>query len=127
MALITDHEAPPDVPTTDALDDVRADLAAQETAPAFLTFGRSHAELADPPERGEIRTYLVRARCKGVHTTERADGEVRHSRSLEIICCWLEGTPKPPDADEQQPGLFDRDDEDQDQENEDADDEEQKP
>lgn len=101
MALIQD--APADLPEVNPLLDPQLD----ETPPAFLSFGRSHAELADPPERGEIRTYIARARCKGVHTTERMDGEVRHSRSLEIICCWQEGTPKPPDADEEQPGLFD--------------------
>lgn len=107
MALIT--ETPDDLPEASPELDPQYD----EKPPAFLSFGRSRAELEDPPERGEIRTYIVRVRCKGIHENERLDGEIRHSRSLQIISCWEEGKPKPPDADNEQPGLFDHGDDDE--------------
>lgn len=105
MGLITDRQAPEDIPTTNALDALG--LGNDESPPAFLSFGRSHAELDNPPARGEVRTYLVRVKCTGEHVSERTDGEIRHSRSMRIITCWEEGKPKPPDADEDQPGLYD--------------------
>jgi len=108
MALITDKEAPPDVLTTDALDAVRADLAAEDQPPAYLSFGQSTAALDDPPEVGDVRTYIVRARCTGEHgPIERKDGEMRYTRTLQIQWCHEQGKPKPPDADEDQPALFD--------------------
>jgi hypothetical protein len=112
MALITDREAPEDVPTTNALDALG--LGNDEPPPAYLAFGRSPKEMDNPPARGEIRTYVVRAKCKGIHEAERTDGEIRYSRSLEIIACWEQGQ-QPPSTDEDQPGLFDHgDDEHQD-------------
>ncbi len=117
MALITDNEAPPDVPTTDALDEVRADLAAEEVPAAYLSFGQSPAALDDPPEVGDVRTYIVRARCTGEHgPIERKDGEMRYTRTLQIQWCYEQGK-TPPNTDEAQPGLFDHgDDEDQEDE-----------
>src|SRR5579859_5430698 len=108
MAIIT--EKPNDIPSGNDLDNL--DLGGDTAPPAYLAFGRSPKEMDDPPGRGETRTFIVKARCKGEHVTERTDGEIRYSRSLEIIACWEEGKPKPPDADEEQPGLFDHGDED---------------
>lgn len=118
MALITDREAPDDVPTTDTLADL--DLNGDAPPPAYLAFGRSPKELDDPPARGEIRTYIVRARCKGVHENERLDGEIRYSRSLDIIACWESGK-QPPATNEAQPGLFDHGDDAEDDNQDDVD------
>jgi hypothetical protein len=111
MALITDKEAPPDIPTTDALADI--DTGQDETPPAYLSFGQSPAALDEPPEVGEVRTYIVRARCTGEHgPIERKDGEMRYTRTMQIQWCHEQG--KKPPADGNQPGLFDHGDEDQD-------------
>lgn len=108
MSIITDRTAPADVPTTNTL----ADLPDGETDPpsAYLTFGSSPGTLEDPPEVGDIRTYIVRARCTAEHgPIERKDGELRYTRTLSIISCWEQGKPKPPDPDEEQPALFGED------------------
>lgn len=108
MAIITDRTAPADVPTTNTLaglPDAEAD-----TPSAYLTFGSSPGTLEDPPEVGDIRTYIVRARCTAEHgPIERKDGELRYTRTLSIISCWEQGKPKPPDPDEEQPALFGED------------------
>lgn len=129
MTLITDRTAPADVPSTNALADLPA-ATETETPSAYLTFGSSPGALEDPPEIGEIRTYLVKARCTEEHgPIERKDGEMRYKRTLVILSCWEQGKPKPPDPDEDQPALFgedgevpaDEDDEDQEGADEDPD------
>lgn len=102
MALITDK--PVDLPTTNALDDIPDDLLSVPAA--YLSFGSSPAAMDEPPELGDIRTYIVRAKCVGQSCSERQDGELRYGRRLSIIGCWESGK-QPPNADEQQPGLFD--------------------
>jgi hypothetical protein len=105
MALITDKEAPPDVPTTNELADI--DTGEDETPPAYLSFGGSPAPLDEPPEVGDVRTYIVRARCTGEHgPIERKDGEMRYTRTMQIQSCHEQG--KKPPGDGNQDALFDR-------------------
>ncbi|UXA06557.1 hypothetical protein KXD96_28240 (plasmid) [Mycobacterium sp. SMC-2] len=59
------------------------------------------------PAVGEVRTYIVRARCTAEHgPIERKDGEMRYTRTLTIQACWEAGK-QPPSTDDDQPGLFD--------------------
>jgi len=103
MSLITDK--PENLPSGNDLDSIPDDLL--ETPPAYLSFGGSPAALDDPPCVGEVRTYIVKARCTGEHgPIERKDGEMRYTRTLSIIAAWESGK-RPPPVDEPQPGLFD--------------------
>lgn len=104
MALITDKEAPDDVPTTNALDNI--DTGEEEIPPAYVSFGQSPAALDEPPEVGDVRTYVVRARCTGEHgPIERKDGEMRYTRTMQIQWCH-EQVKKVSDGN--QHALFDR-------------------
>lgn len=103
MALITDP--PVDLPTTNALDDIPDDLL--EIPAAYLAFGSTPCAMDEPPAVGEVRTYIVRARCTAEHgPIERKDGEMRYTRTLTIQAAWESGK-QPPNTDDQQPGLFD--------------------
>ncbi|EFG75271.1 hypothetical protein HMPREF0591_4834 [Mycobacterium parascrofulaceum ATCC BAA-614] len=103
MALITDP--PIDLPTTNALDDIPDDLL--DTPAAYLAFGSTPCAMDEPPAVGEVRTYIVRARCTAEHgPIERKDGEMRYTRTLTIQACWEAGK-QPPNTDDNQPGLFD--------------------
>lgn len=119
MALITDK--PQGLPSGNALDDIPDDILSAPAA--YLSFGSSPNALDEPPELGDIKTYIVRAKCVGQSCSERQDGELRYGRRLSIIGCWEAGK-QPPNSDEDQPGLFDEagdpnpdalDDEDQDE------------
>ena len=57
----------------------------------------------------EREVYVVRVRCTGASTSERTDGELRHGRKMTIQWCIKQGQPEPPDAEQEQPGLFDED------------------
>lgn len=104
MALVTDK--PADVASSNDLDGI--EVPADGTPPAFLKFGTTNCAIENPPAYGETRTYKVMVHCSAEHgPIERADGEERHERSLKIRLCWEDGKPKPPDPDEDQPGLFD--------------------
>lgn len=113
MALVTDREAPPDVETTNALDNL--DLNDNTAQPAYLSFGQTPYALDNPPAIGEKRTYVVRVETTGQSESVRQDGEHRYGRKLNILWAVGEGQPKPPDPSDQQPGLFDEDGEDQDE------------
>lgn len=103
MALIT--EQPQDLPTTNALDDIPDDLL--DTPAAYLTFGSTPCAMEEPPAVGDVRTFIVRARCTAEHgPIERKDGEMRYTRTLQIQAAWEAGK-QPPNTDEDQPGLFD--------------------
>lgn len=103
MALVT--EKPEDIASTNALDEIPDDLL--QIAPAYYSLGTTPAPMENPPEIGETRTVLARVKCTGEGKTVRTDGELRYTRKFEIQACWEKGQPEPPDADEQQPGLFD--------------------
>ncbi|WOF19859.1 hypothetical protein IHV82_03940 [Mycobacterium avium] len=100
--LVTDK--PHDLPSTNALDDIPDDLL--DVPAAYLAFGSTPCAMDEPPELGDIKTYIVRAKCVGQSCSERQDGELRYGRRLSIIGCWEAGK-QPPSTDEDQPGLFD--------------------
>ncbi len=103
MALITDP--PVDLPTTNALDNIPDDLL--DIPAAYLAFGSTPCAMEEPPAVGEVRTYIVRARCTAEHgPIERKDGEMRYTRTLTIQAAYESGK-QPPNTDDQQPGLFD--------------------
>lgn len=108
--LITDREAPPDVPTTNALDDI-VDPDVNDAEPAYLSFGGTPAAMSNPPEVGEKRTYIVRVECTGQSESVRTDGEHRYGRKLSVLWAVEKGKAEPPDPGADQPGLFDEDDE----------------
>lgn len=103
MTLIT--EKPEGIKSSNDLDDIPDDLL--ETPAAYLRFGSSPSAMENPPEVGEVRTYVVRARCTGIHgPVERKDGEMRYGRDLLIQACWESGK-QPPNTDDAQPAMFD--------------------
>jgi hypothetical protein len=84
------------------------EVPSDEIPPAYLNFGQSPCAIEDPPAVGEVRTFIVRARCTAEHgPIERKDGEMRYTRTLSPQLVWEQGKPKPPDPEEDQPGLFD--------------------
>lgn len=97
----TDH------PSTNALDDIEADLLS--IPPAYLSFGSTPAALEDPPNIDDTEIYIVRVRCVGESRSERTDGEMRHGRKLQIQWCVKKGQPEPPNPEDAQPALFDSD------------------
>ena len=98
-----------DHPSTNALDAIPDDLLDIPTPPAYLAFGTTPSGMEAPPEIDEVGIYVIRARCVGASTSERTDGELRHGRKLTIQWCIKQGQPEPPDAEQEQPGLFDED------------------
>lgn len=101
--LVTDK--PQDLPSGNDLDDIPDDLL--EIPAAYLGFGSTPCAMEEPPAVGEVRTYIVRARCTAEHgPIERKDGEMRYTRTLTIQACWEAGK-QPPSTDVDQPGLFD--------------------
>lgn len=97
----TDH------PSTNALDDIEADLL--QVAPAYFSLGSTPQPMEDPPQIGDVVTVVVRAKCTGTSDSVRTDGELRHGRKFDIQAAWMQGQPEPPDADAPQPALFDDD------------------
>jgi hypothetical protein len=102
MPIITDK--PVDIPSGNDLDGIQT--GDEPTPAAYLRFGSSPCALDNPPEVGEVRTYIVRARCTEEHgPIERKDGEMRFARTLTIQACWQQGQ-KEPVADDGQGSLF---------------------
>lgn len=108
MAHITDRTAPADIPTTNALVNL-VDPDADDTPPAYLSFGSTPAAYGSPPEVGEKRTFIVRVECTGQSESVRTDGEHRYGRKLNILWAVEKGKAEPPDPDGDQPALFDED------------------
>lgn len=104
MTLITDK--PDGIETTNALDAIPDDLLS--TPPAYLVIGTSPAAMENPPALGDTLTCHVRLRCTAEHgPIERKDGERRYTRTMVVQAIWRDGEPEPPDAEAEQPGLFD--------------------
>ena len=101
------HDHPP--ANVNALDAIPDDLLDLPTPPAYLAFGTTPCAMEAPPEIDDVETYVVRVRCTGASTSERPDGELRHGRKMTIQWCIKQGQPEPPDAEQEQPGLFDED------------------
>lgn len=109
MAEVT--EAPPDLPTTNALDAI-IDPESGLSIDAYLSFGSSPKALPSPPKIGDIATYLVKVECTGEARAIRTDGEMRYTRKLDIlgVKAWTPGdTTAPAGGDEDQGALFDDD------------------
>lgn len=116
MALITDREAPADVPEANpnVLNDLPDDLLGGPRPPAYLKLGTSPYAVDSPPERGDQRIYCVKLVCKGKNEKDMADGKVRHERSMHCVKMWPidEDEPEDPKTDEElaaenQPPLYD--------------------
>ena len=104
------HDHPP--ANVNALDAIPDDLLDLPTPPAYLAFGTTPCAMEAPPDIDDVGVYVIRARCVGMSQSERTDGELRHGRKLQIQWCIKQGQPEPPDAEQEQPGLFDEDDND---------------
>jgi len=108
MALITDSkpdESIPMSPGTNDLNNLPDDLL--QVPAAYLVFGSSPDAFENPPTVDDVRTYVVRTVCTGVHgPIKRKDGELRYTRTLSVIGCWESGK-QPPNADANQSGLID--------------------
>lgn len=100
--LITDK--PLNLPTTNALDNLPADLL--DKPPAYYALGNSPTPMENPPETGEVRTILCRVVCTGERKKVRTDGELRYVREFTIQACWEKGQPEPPNPDDEQPALI---------------------
>lgn len=106
MTLVTDK--PDGLHSGNDLDYV-IDPDADDTPPAYLSFGSTPAAYANPPTVGETRTYIVRVTCTGTSESVRTDGEHRYGRKLSILWAVEKGKAEPPDPDGDQPSLFDDD------------------
>lgn len=95
MSLITDRTAPPDVPTTNALDDI-VDPDAVDPA-EIRAFGKTLLTVADPPAPGDTIVLLVRLRVYDVGTefNENGEGEGTPYRKTKLVSCWKPGSTEP--------------------------------
>lgn len=110
MAEITNRTAPAYVPTTDALASIPADLLGP--IPAEIHLGSNVLMVMEkPPEVKDVITVVMRLRIKDEGKKEAGEGneELVHYRKAKVIAAWLKGEAEPPNADEDQPGLFDDD------------------
>ncbi|MGH3994724.1 MAG: hypothetical protein ACRDSN_19955 [Pseudonocardiaceae bacterium] len=60
--------------------------------------GMSMDSLEDPPEIDDERTFVVRTRCVGNGRQRMKDGELRHTRSMEVLTLEPQGPPAKPAA-----------------------------
>lgn len=106
MALNT--KMPSDIPTTDALASIPADLLGP--IPAELRLGQNVLMVQEKPaELGDTVTIVARLRItrEGKEKASGdAEGEIRHFRAGKIIAAWLKGEPEPPNPEDEQPALF---------------------
>lgn len=65
--------------------------------------GMSMDSLEDPPEIDDEMTFVVRTRCVGSGRQRMKDGELRHTRSMEVLTLEPQGGPVKPAA---TPNLF---------------------
>jgi hypothetical protein len=107
MALNT--TMPSDIKTTNALDDIPADLLGP--IPAEIRLGANTLMvMEEPPANGETVTVIARLRIWRTGTDQQGeDAEERHFRQGKIVAAWVQGQPEPPDPEAEQPGLFDGD------------------
>lgn len=107
MAEVT--EMPTGLPSTNALDNLPLQQPLIEAAYVRFT-GSSAGALEDPPELDETRVYVITATCKQVNHAIRKDNEERVVTVMEINSLHEQGKTPPPASDDQ-PGLYDDDDE----------------
>jgi hypothetical protein len=75
----------------------------------YLSFGGTPKAVPNPPKLGEIIEYRVKVECTGDGRTRRTDGEMRYSAKLQILSVARAGETLPPDANDNQPEMFDDD------------------
>lgn len=90
--------------STNALDDVDEQGL---TIDAYLSFGGTPKAVPNPPREGDVVVFRVKAECIGETKKRRTDGEMRYTRHLQIMSVARDGQQLPPDANENQPGMFD--------------------
>lgn len=88
------------------LDNVDIDPETGLSIDAYVGFGGTPKALVNPPKVGDVVTYLVKAECVGDGRARRTDGEMRHSRKMNIISVWRPGETEPV-TDDDQGELFD--------------------
>ncbi len=108
MALNT--KQPADLPSTDSLRDIPADLLGP--VPAEIRLGANVLMVMEkPPEVGDVITVSMRLKVKreAKDLGGEEGGELVHFRGCKIVAAWLKGEPEPPNADEDQGALIDED------------------
>jgi hypothetical protein len=63
----------------------------------------------NPPHIGQILEFRVKVEVTGASKKRRTDGEMRYTRSLQILSVARAGEDLPPDANDNQPEMFDDD------------------
>lgn len=106
--LVTDK--PENLPTTNALDDIPADLLGP--VPAEIRLGANVLMVMEkPPEVGDVITVSMRLKVKreAKDLGGEEGSELVHFRGCKIVAAWLKGDPEPPNADDDQGALIDED------------------
>lgn len=105
MSLI--DTKPKDLPSTNALDAIPADLLGP--IPAEIRLGANVLMMMEePPANGDTVTVVARLRIWRTGTDQQGEeAEERHFRQGKIVAAWVQGQPEPPDPEAEQPGLFD--------------------
>lgn len=105
MTLI--DEKPEGLASTNLLDQIPDDLLGP--IPAELRLGSNTLLiLIDPRQVGDTVTISARLRIVREGKEQlNVDGDVTHFRSAKLVAAWLKGDPEPPDAEADQPALFD--------------------
>lgn len=99
-------EKPVGLESTNALDQIPDDLLS--VPPAYYAFSQSPAAMENPLADGDTATLCMRVKCVGEHgPITRKDGEKRYKRDLAVQAVWKLGDPEPPDAEAEQPALYD--------------------
>lgn len=96
MALNTSQ--PANLPTTNSLADIPADLLGP--IPAEIKLGQSVLMVMEkPPAVRDVITVTMRLRVKDSGVKEAGEGgeELTHYRACKIVAAWLKGDPEPPD------------------------------
>lgn len=102
MAEITARTAPPDVPTTNALDKIKLSTGRGE-----LRLGQNVLMALDtPPILSETIDVVLRLRCVRSGEEQLApDSDVTHYCAMKIVTAWLRSEPEPVE----QPAMVDGD------------------
>ncbi|OBK04060.1 MULTISPECIES: hypothetical protein [Mycolicibacterium] len=96
MALIDDREAPSDIPTTNALDQVPDDLLGGPPPPAEIRMsGKTLLTLENPPEPGDELVLLIRVKVNGTGVDLHDNDEEVPYRKAKLVTCWKPGTAEP--------------------------------
>lgn len=104
MAIV--KEMPADIPTTNALANIPDDP--NNVAREIRLGANVLLVLDDAPGMQETRDIVLRLRTwRRGEDQPTPDGETTYFCQTKIVTAWELGKPKPPNADENQPGLYD--------------------